>query len=603
MNLQKIKHRDILYDKFLDELYHIMEKVERSFGQIVRRFFEPRQEMKRMLFRSIWFPLISSMCAIAVVEIMRSVVSWVENNNLELVQQYVFWLALVAFTWISARWLLKNFWFPEIRPKWLNILSKKYLSKYIEFDNNKIEVYGTWKLIAIFEKWITSRVEIFGMFFQDFVRNLTRIIFILIYVFTLNIAYWIWFTTLVFLVVFVYVIAQHKANVYRRRRRKSYIAYMGDFVKIIMSKFEILQSWKIKLEFWKFNQHFDDRYEANKWTQTMHFISESFSVFLIDALRILAILSVVFGVVFWKIDLGAFVALISILVMLDNITWDIGRFYIDLTAKYISLEKMRDLIDEVPVIKWYKEWNTFTYKQWKIDVKDITYAYDETNVFSNFSLNIQWGKKTALVGISWSGKSTLVKLIAGYLRPDSGSIVIDGQDLSKTSLKSYYKHIWYLTQEPSVFDGTVIENLTYAIDGEVDQQLLDQAVKNAKCKFIYDFADGLQTEIGERGIRLSGGQRQRLAIAKIFLKDPEIIILDEPTSALDSFSEEWITEAMHNLFENRTVIIIAHRLQTVKQADDIILLEDGQVKERWTHDELVASGGEYAKMLELQSWF
>jgi len=129
------------------------------------------------------------------------------------------------------------------------------------------------------------------------------------------------------------------------------------------------------------------------------------------------------------------------------------------------------------------------------------------------------------------------------------------------------------------------------------------AIKYAKCEFVYDFADGLDTEIGERWIMLSGGQRQRLAIAKIFIKDPEIIILDEPTSALDSFSEEWITEAMHNLFDGRTVIIIAHRLQTVKQADDIILLDQGKVVERGTHDELVKKCGQYAKMLELQSWF
>ena len=121
--------------------------------------------------------------------------------------------------------------------------------------------------------------------------------------------------------------------------------------------------------------------------------------------------------------------------------------------------------------------------------------------------------------------------------------------------------------------------------------------------FVYDFPNGLETEIWEKWIRLSWGQRQRLAIAKIFLKNPKIIILDEPTSALDSFSEEQITIAMHNLFKWRTVIIIAHRLQTVKSADDIILIEDGKVKERWTHASLVRKKWIYKKMLDLQSWF
>ena len=177
------------------------------------------------------------------------------------------------------------------------------------------------------------------------------------------------------------------------------------------------------------------------------------------------------------------------------------------------------------------------------------------------------------------------------------------QDLRDVSLSSYYAHIGYLTQEPSVFDGSIYENLTYALEWEIDDEKLSQIISLAKCDFIYEFPNWIHTEIGERGIRLSGWQRQRLAIAKVFLKDPEIILLDEPTSALDSFSEEAITEAMHNLFAWRTVIIIAHRLQTVKEADDIIVLEAGKVLERGTHEELVKQAGSYARMLELQAWF
>ncbi|MCH2188914.1 ATP-binding cassette domain-containing protein, partial [Candidatus Gracilibacteria bacterium] len=181
----------------------------------------------------------------------------------------------------------------------------------------------------------------------------------------------------------------------------------------------------------------------------------------------------------------------------------------------------------------------------------------------------------------------------------------------------------YLTQEPSVFDGTVYDNLTYALEsfpnpsdtaptpnpspkgrGESEfEQHLHHIIKLAKCEFIYDFPEGLQTEIGEKGIRLSGGQRQRLAIAKIFLKDPKIIILDEPTSALDSFSEEQITQAMRNLFKGRTVIVIAHRLQTVKNADHIYVIEDGQVIEEGTHSSLTKKKGIYKRMLDLQSGF
>lgn len=232
---------------------------------------------------------------------------------------------------------------------------------------------------------------------------------------------------------------------------------------------------------------------------------------------------------------------------------------------------------------------------------------DSKMVLKDFSLKIKAGSKVALVGRSGSGKTTIAKLISGYMRPTAGTVLVDGQDLSEVSLKSYYKYIGYLTQEPMVFDGSVRENLLYAVSeenlGNISKEKITEVLKKAQCDFILNMKDDLETQIGEKGIRLSGGERQRLAIAKLFLKDPEIIILDEPTSALDSFSEEAVTKAMEELFKGRTVIIIAHRLQTVKKADEIIVLEEGQIVERGNHSDLIAKNGPYAKMLEMQSGF
>lgn len=167
-----------------------------------------------------------------------------------------------------------------------------------------------------------------------------------------------------------------------------------------------------------------------------------------------------------------------------------------------------------------------------------------------------------------------MKLLAGYMRPKKGKLLIDGQDIASIRLDSYYPHIGYLTQDPSVFDGTIEENLLYGVrKAKVSKKEMDRAIELAECQFIYELEHGIKTEIGERGIRLSGGQKQRLAIAKIFLKNPEIILLDEPTAALDSYSEQKVAKAFEHLFVGRTVIVIAHRLQTVKSADDIIVLE------------------------------
>ncbi|MDQ7009244.1 MAG: ABC transporter ATP-binding protein [Candidatus Gracilibacteria bacterium] len=304
------------------------------------------------------------------------------------------------------------------------------------------------------------------------------------------------------------------------------------------------------------------------------------------------------------INIGEFVSLMSVIYILDQIFKKSIATYIDFTKIIVNVEKLWDFFDNTPEMKGYDTGKEFEYKNGKIEIENLTYGYSENKlVFKNFDLKLKGGKITAFVGNSGSGKSTLVKLIAGYISSNSGNIIIDEQKIDEISLKSYYKNIGYLTQDPSVFDGTILNNLTYAIDRELKKGELENILKQSKCEFIYDLEDGINTEIGERGVRLSGGQKQRLAIAKIFLKDPKIIILDEPTSALDSFSEEQITFAMHNLFKNRTVIIIAHRLQTVKDAGDIILFENGKIVERGTHKELVDLKGQYNKMLELQSGF
>jgi len=259
-------------------------------------------------------------------------------------------------------------------------------------------------------------------------------------------------------------------------------------------------------------------------------------------------------------------------------------------------------LDTTPQI-WLEKWLDFKYKTWNISIKDLSFTYDKSPVFQDFSLQIQWWTKTAFVGESWGGKTTLIKLLAGYIKPNQWEIEIDGQKLSKIKLTDYYKHIGYLTQDPSVFDGTIHENLVYALDKEPDPQDLEKVIKLAKCEFIREFEKWLETEIGERWVRLSGWQKQRLAIAKIMLKNPNIILLDEPTSALDSFNEEQISIALHNLFKGKTVIVVAHRLQTVKQADRILLFDQWKILEDWTHHELVKLNGKYKKMLDLQSWF
>jgi ABC-type multidrug transport system fused ATPase/permease subunit len=294
---------------------------------------------------------------------------------------------------------------------------------------------------------------------------------------------------------------------------------------------------------------------------------------------------------------------------MSSMIWQFIGFIWIVLDTFPDVRKLWDFIDDVPGITNYESGEKFVHGSGEIVLENVGFKYDEKNVLENFNLKIKGGEKVALVGRSGSGKTTIAKLVSGYMNPGNGKVLVDGQDLKEVSLKSYYKYLGYLTQEPMVFDGTIKENLLYSV-GEVkknEKQDLEiritEALEKAQCDFVFKMKKGVETEIGEKGIRLSGGERQRLAIAKLFLKNPEIIILDEPTSALDSFSEEKISIALEELFKGRTTIIIAHRLQTVKKADRILVIEDGGVVEEGNHENLLKNDGHYAKMLAMQSGF
>ncbi|MBE9489529.1 MAG: ABC transporter ATP-binding protein [Bacteroidetes bacterium] len=234
--------------------------------------------------------------------------------------------------------------------------------------------------------------------------------------------------------------------------------------------------------------------------------------------------------------------------------------------------------------------------------EDVSFSYDEgKEVIHNINFNAPSGSVVALVGSSGSGKSTIAGLSATFLNPKSGKITIDDQDLSKVNLNSYRQHLGVVLQDEFLFEGTIRENIMFPRPNATEDQLLyavDAAYVN---EFTDRFDDGLDTLIGERGVKLSGGQRQRIAIARAILADPKIIILDEATSNLDTESEGLIQKSLAKLINERTTIVIAHRLSTIKKADQILVIEAGEIAERGTHDELIAIKGRYYDLYTYQA--
>ncbi|WP_456459476.1 ABC transporter ATP-binding protein [Reichenbachiella sp.] len=232
----------------------------------------------------------------------------------------------------------------------------------------------------------------------------------------------------------------------------------------------------------------------------------------------------------------------------------------------------------------------------------VSFAYEEEkNVIKTVSFEAQPGSVTALVGTSGSGKSTIAGLVASFISPQSGRILVDDVDLSTMTLSSYRNQLGVVLQDDFLFEGTIRENILFPRPDATEEQLL-QAVKAAHVQEFTDrFEDGLDTVIGERGVKLSGGQRQRIAIARAVLADPRILILDEATSNLDTESESFIQESLKTLMKGRTTFVIAHRLSTIKQADQILVIEQGQIAESGTHDELIAKEGRYYDLYTYQA--
>ncbi len=273
-----------------------------------------------------------------------------------------------------------------------------------------------------------------------------------------------------------------------------------------------------------------------------------------------------------------------------------------LSEAFAGLDRTEEIMNMVPEDDGIQRSITIGPIHGDIAFRDVSFAYEEgKEVVRNVTFDAPAGTITALVGTSGSGKSTIAGLASSFLNPEGGAITVDGIDLSKVSLSSYRGQLGVVLQDDFLFEGTIRENILFPRPNATEVQLL-QAVKGAHVQEFTDrFENGLDTLIGERGVKLSGGQRQRIAIARAILADPRVLILDEATSSLDTESEAYIQESLKTLLKGRTTFVIAHRLSTIRQADQILVIEKGTIAERGKHQELIDKKGRYFELYTYQA--
>lgn len=237
----------------------------------------------------------------------------------------------------------------------------------------------------------------------------------------------------------------------------------------------------------------------------------------------------------------------------------------------------------------------------EISFNNVSFSYNNSSdILSNINIKIQSGKNIALVGPSGGGKTTFSSLIPRFYEVNDGSITIDGIDIRDIKLKSLRKSIGIVQQDVYLFAGSIRENILYGRPGALENEIIEAAQKANIHEFIISLEHGYDTYTGERGVKLSGGQKQRISIARVFLKNPSILILDEATSALDNENEQFIQKSLEELMKNRTTLVIAHRLSTIKNADEIVVLTDEGINQRGTHDELIDQEGVYSYLYNMQ---
>ncbi len=408
------------------------------------------------------------------------------------------------------------------------------------------------------------------------------------------------FIVLPFMFVFAFLLNKKMRGAFKRNREK--IAEINAQIEDNLSGIRVVKSFANEdIEAEKFKIGNDGFLAAKK--NSYHYMG-SFQAGVGVFTTLIQVNVILVGgilIAYQKVDISD---LITFLLYIGVFT-DPIRTLVDFTEQfqngYTGFERFREIMNIQPDIEDAKDAVVLPHVKGDITFENVSFQYQENqeNVLNHINLQVPAGSYMALVGSSGAGKTTLCSLIPRFYDVTDGRILVDGQDIRKVTLKSLRDQIGMVQQDVYLFAGTIMENIRYGKPDATEAEVIE-AAKNANAhEFIMSFQDGYETDIGQRGIKLSGGQKQRLSIARVFLKNPPILIFDEATSALDNESEKVVQDSLEKLAKNRTTFVIAHRLTTIQNAEKILVLTEEGIAESGTHEELLRKGGVYEKLYHM----
>lgn len=343
----------------------------------------------------------------------------------------------------------------------------------------------------------------------------------------------------------------------------------------------------------KISQQSDDVYVDQMKLNRFWNLSEIYTVFLIMLTRIFVLAGWIYYIGKWTLSLAELFVIFTYIWWIYFPLWFIFRELRNSLKQLTEVQRMYDDLWNIEKDIENDSWNNIKKSDWNIIFQNVSFAYNKNKkILKNINFEIKKGQKIALVWNTGAGKSTIVNLILRFWDISEWKILLDWENIKNIKKSSLRSHIGVVSQDNSLFNLSIEENLKFA-NPKARKKDIENALKNAEAHFVFDFKDGIKTVIWERWLKLSGWEKQRISIARLFLKNPEILILDEATSALDNATEKKIDDALKKLMKGKTSIIIAHRLSTIMHADKILVLENGKVIESWNYEELLKQKGKF----------